>query len=163
MCHIKFVEVLKPQVLHLVVGTGLDCELAHGKICETAAFFLKDMRKLGECFPLWLIRVISEKWDMELCYPPQPEGVKPQSLCLQTVFELPALEFSGIDHTPRDTALQELISLALFASWTSSFGRQVAWHPGGCPCPAWWEIQAWELSLKRKLYLRHPVSACFSW
>lgn len=88
LCHIKFIEVLKPQILHLLVCISLDCELAHGKICEAAAFFLKDMRKLGGCFPLWLIGVIAEKWDMELCYPPQPEGVKPQSLCLQTVFEL---------------------------------------------------------------------------
>lgn len=53
---------------------------------------------------------------MELCYPPQPKGVKPQSLCLQREFELLTGGFSGIDHTPKDSVLQELISLALFAS-----------------------------------------------
>lgn len=53
LCLIQFVEVPKTsQVLHLVVCIGLDCELAHGKICETAAFFSKDMRKLEECLPL---------------------------------------------------------------------------------------------------------------
>lgn len=61
LSHIKFVEVPKPsRVLHLVVCIGLYCELAHGKICETAAFFLKDMRKLGECSPLWLVREIGD-------------------------------------------------------------------------------------------------------
>lgn len=103
LSHIKFVEVPKPsRVLHLVLCIGLDCELDHGKIHKTAAFFLKDMRKLGECSPLWLVGVIAEKWEMELCYPPQPEGDKPQSLCLQTVFELLTREFSGIDHTSKD-------------------------------------------------------------
>lgn len=49
----QLVEVPKiSQVLHLVVCIGLDCELAHGKICETAALFLKDKTKLEESLPL---------------------------------------------------------------------------------------------------------------